>query len=179
MTVIGATNVVHFCTAVKVCRERPVCRSVDVAIITRVDERYYLTAACRGGNLPPATFRIQPVWLNGTTQCTGDDSSPSHVSNTTRVGERYYLTAACRGGAPRSESKSTDCRWQSHHNFIGNLPPATFRIQPVWLNGITYRYVIPTEMKWSGGIFPSCENNQHKVKLATWEDSSTRFAPSE
>ena len=25
------------------------------------------------------------------------------------------------------------------------LPPATFRIQPVWLNGTTYRHVIPTE----------------------------------
>ena len=84
--------------------------------------------------------------VNGTTQCSGDDSSPSHVSTITRAVERHYLTAACRGG---------------------NLPPATFRVQPVWLNGITYRYVIPTEMKWSGGIFPSSENNQHKVKLAT------------
>ena len=28
-----------------------------------------------------------------------------------------------RGGASRSESKSIDCRGQSHHNFIGRLPP--------------------------------------------------------
>ena len=35
----------------------------------------------RGGNLPPATWQIQPVRVNGTTpyteQCSGDDSSPS------------------------------------------------------------------------------------------------------
>ena len=38
MTIIGETNVVHFDPSVKVCRERPVCRSGDVAIITRGDE---------------------------------------------------------------------------------------------------------------------------------------------
>ena len=32
MTIIGATNVVHFCTSVKVCRERPVCRSAALQI---------------------------------------------------------------------------------------------------------------------------------------------------
>ena len=30
----------------------------------------------------------------------------------------------------------------------------------------------------SGGIYPSCGNNLRKVKLAAWEDPSTRFAPS-
>ena len=45
-------------------RERPVCRSGNVPNITRVVEWYY---ASRGGNLPPATFRLQPVWLNGIT----------------------------------------------------------------------------------------------------------------
>ena len=44
---------------------------------------------------------------------------------------------ACRGGAPRSESKSIDCRGQSHHNSIGNLPPATLQIQPVQVNKAT------------------------------------------
>ena len=39
--------------------------------------------------------------------------------------------------APRSESKYNDCRGQSYLNTIGNLPPATFRIQPVRVNGIT------------------------------------------
>ena len=29
----------------------------------------------------------------------------------------------------------------------GNLPPATFRIPPVWLNETTYRHVIPRERK--------------------------------
>ena len=29
----------------------------------------------------------------------------------------------------------------------GNLPPATFRIQPVRMNGTTYRHVIPSERK--------------------------------
>ena len=28
LTIIGATNVVYFCTSVKVCRERPMCRSL-------------------------------------------------------------------------------------------------------------------------------------------------------
>ena len=50
---------------------------------------------------------------------------------------------------------------------------ATFRIQPVWLNGTTPRHVIPTEMKWSGGIFPSCKFYLTSVITATWEDSST------
>ena len=56
----------------------------------------------------PATFQRQPAWLNGTTQCSGDDSSPCNVTNSTRADERNHL-----------------------------------------------RYVIPTVMKWSGGIFPS------------------------
>ena len=29
----------------------------------------------------------------------------------------------------------------------GNLPPSTLQIQPVWLNGSTYRHVIPSERK--------------------------------
>ena len=40
------------------------CRSGDVPNITRAVEWYH---ASRGGNLPPATFRIEPVRLNGTT----------------------------------------------------------------------------------------------------------------
>ena len=36
--------------------------------------------------------------------------------------------AQCRGGASRSESKSIDCRGQSHHNSIGNLSPAALKI---------------------------------------------------
>ena len=38
-------------------------RHGNVPNTTRAVEWYH---ACRGGNLPPATFRIQPVWLNGT-----------------------------------------------------------------------------------------------------------------
>ena len=38
LTVIEATNVVHFCTSVKDCRERPMCRSGGVEITTRVDK---------------------------------------------------------------------------------------------------------------------------------------------
>ena len=31
----------------------------------------------RGGNLPPATLQIQPVWLNRTTPCSGGNLPPS------------------------------------------------------------------------------------------------------
>ena len=41
------------------------------------------------------------------------------------------------------------------------------------MNGITYRHVIPTEMKWSGGIFPSSRFYLASVISAAWVDSST------
>ena len=41
------------------------------------------------------------------------------------------------------------------------------------MNGTTPRYVIPTEMKWSGGIFPSSKLYPTQVIFATWVDSST------
>ena len=67
-----------------------------MTIFSRTEQMY-----CRGGNLPPATYRIQPVRVNGTTsyteQCSGDDSSPLQprrgagpVSNITRLVERYH-----------------------------------------------------------------------------------------
>ena len=43
LTIIGATNVVYLCPSVKVCRERPVCRSGNVANRTRADERNHPT----------------------------------------------------------------------------------------------------------------------------------------
>ena len=73
--------------------------------------------------------------MNGTTQCSGDDSSPRNVPNTTHAGEWYH---ACRGGAPRSESKSIDCQWQSHHNSIGNLAARhVSAFEPFQPNGTT------------------------------------------
>ena len=33
----------------------------------------------RGGNLPPATLQIQPVWLNRTTPCSGGNLPPLAV----------------------------------------------------------------------------------------------------
>ena len=38
------------------------------------------------------------------------------------------------------------------------------------------RHVIPTEMKWSGGIFPSSRFYFTQVISATWEDPSTPLA---
>ena len=35
------------------------------------------------------------------------------------------------------------------------------------------QHFIPTEMKWSGGIFPSSRFYLASVISATWEDSST------
>ena len=43
------------------------------------------------------------------------------------------------------------------------------------MDGTTYRHVIPTEMKWSGGIFLSSRFYLTQVIFATWEDSSTRI----
>ena len=42
-----------------------------------------------------------------------------------------------RGGASRSESKSNDCRWQSHNNSIGYQPPENYR------KGVPPLYVYP------------------------------------
>ena len=53
---------------------------------------------------------------------------------------------------------------------------ATFRIQLVRLNGTTPRPVIPTEMKWSGGIYSSGKLYLTQVIVATWVDSSTPFS---
>ena len=74
--------------------------------------------------LPPATFRIQPVWLNGAAQCSG-----------------------------------------------GNLPPWIFEF--VTTNKKTY--VIPTAASAEWRNPPRWIMNQHKIKLATREDSSTRL----
>ena len=53
---------------------------------------------------------------------------------------------------------------------------ATLRIEPVWMNGSTHRYVIPTEVKRSGGIFQSSKLYLTQVVFATWVDSSTPLA---
>ena len=60
-------------------------------------------------------------------------------------------------------------------NRGGNLPPATFRIQSVWMNGATLLICHSDRRKRSGGIYPSCKNYQRKVKLATWENPSAPF----
>ena len=52
--------------------------------------------------LPPATFRLQPVRMNGTTQCSGDDSSPSNVSNITCAVERNHPPICHSEGAKAS-----------------------------------------------------------------------------
>ena len=41
------------------------------------------------------------------------------------------------------------------------------------MSGITHRHVIPTEMKWSGGIYSSGKLYLTQVIFATWVDSST------
>ena len=53
---------------------------------------------------------------------------------------------------------------------------ATSRIEPVRLNGTTYRHVIPTVMKWSGGIFPSSRLYLVLVHFPTWWIPPLRFA---
>ena len=82
----------------------------------------------------------------------------------------------CRGGASRSESKSIDCRGQSHHNSIGNLPPAPERTELLPMkNGNVPHCVIPTAASAEWRNPPRGRKNHHKVKSATWEDSSTPF----
>ena len=73
-----------------------------------------------------------------------------------------------RGGAPRSESKSIDCRGQSliHLSAICRPPRCNYNL--CGQNGTTFRHVIPTEMKWSGGIFPSCWFYLAVVLILTW-----------
>ena len=76
----------------------------------------------------------------------------------------------CRSGSVSTITRAVE---RYHASRGGNLPPATFRIQPVQTKRNTYRHVIPTEMKWSGGIFPSCKLYLRQVISATWVDSST------
>ena len=77
--------------------------SCSMAMITCADKWHH---ACRGGNLPPATFRIQPVWTNGTTQCSGDDPSPFNVAMITCADERHHISTCHPEGAQRVEGSS-------------------------------------------------------------------------
>ena len=72
--------------------------------------------------------------LNGVTQCSGDDSSPSGVSR-------------------------NRCTFKSV-----TIKPET--------------YVIPTAASAEWRNPPRWKKNHHKIKFATWEDPSTRCAPS-
>ena len=53
-----------------------------------------------------APFRIQPVRVNGTTPCSGDDSSPCNGTNTTRAGEWYHLSACHPDRMKRAEGST-------------------------------------------------------------------------
>ena len=81
-------------------RGAPPC---NVSDITRAVEWYY---ACRGGNLPPTgpQGRNRGTFVSAST----NGASPS---------------PGLDGGAPRSESKSIDCRGQSHIDFIVGSTP--------------------------------------------------------
>ena len=69
----------------------------------------------------------------GRAAATGGSAAPRSALQQQQA-QRYR---ACRGGAPRSESKTNDCRWQLHIHLSATMPPTAFRKQPVGLNGIT------------------------------------------
>ncbi len=60
---------------------------------------------CRGGNLPPATFRIQPVGVNGTTQCSGGNLPPTGPQGRNRG---TFVSASSNGASP---SPGLEWRW--------------------------------------------------------------------
>ena len=110
------------------------------------------TIPAPGGRMA-ADCRRYTRYVQQTTQCSGDDSSPASPARGWQRGCDEYecptggLTA--NGGAPRSESKSIDCRGQSHNNPIGRLPPL-HRIRPT-----LYRFMIrPGHRYVAGGRLP-------------------------
>ena len=80
---------------------------------------------------------------------------PCNVSNTTHVVERCHPQRNRRGG---------------------NLPPATSRIQPVWLNETTPDMSFRANAV-SRGIYSSCNFYLVSVPLPTWWIPPLRFAP--
>ena len=60
---------------------------------------------CRGGNLPPATFRIHPVGVNGTTQCSGGNLPPTGPQGRNRG---TFVSASSNGASP---SPGLEWRW--------------------------------------------------------------------
>ena len=50
------------------------------------------------------------------------------------------------------------------------------KYNPLWMNGTTYRYVIPSGVKRSRGIFPSCRFYLVLVLSPTWWIPPLRFA---
>ena len=90
--------------------------------------------------------KVSPMWMNGTT------------------------VGAAISRPPRSEYNL--CEWYTQCSGDDSSPCNLTSITRV--DKRNHTHVIPTEMKWSGGIFPSSNNNLRKVKSVTREDSSTR-----
>ena len=82
-------------------------------------------------------------------------AAPCNVSNTTHVVERCHPQRNRRGG---------------------NLPSATSRIQPVWLNETTPDMSFRANAV-SRGIYSSCNFYLVSVPLPTWWIPPLRFAP--
>ncbi|MDY3781645.1 MAG: hypothetical protein SOZ90_05640, partial [Candidatus Faecousia sp.] len=57
------------------------------------------------------------------------------------------------GGAPRSESEINDCRWQSHHKYIGSAAGASSGQCP--LEAASYRFSCRSKKIAAGGNQPN------------------------
>ena len=133
---------------------------------------------CRGGNLPPAAYRslgrtdktvsppdVPVVWYRSTAWVVFETWRAADCRPYDKIVHKYRkigvsIVVLCpentknvvryrRGGASRSESKSIDCRGQSHHNSIGNLPPAALR-PPSRIN----KTVSLRMCRWGGTVQP-------------------------
>ena len=90
----------------------------------------------RGGNLPPATFQIQPVWLNGTTPCSGDDSSPCHVPNITCADEWNHPPTCHSERTNVSRGIFPSCRF-----YLVSVLSATWWIPPLRFASVGMTYL--------------------------------------
>ena len=120
-----------------------------------------------GGRLPPLQwgvphfgwYHLPPQVIHPTWRAAGSRPYDTFVTNTV-----YFtrLSLFC---------VSKNIKNMVHYRRGGNLPPATWQLQPVGVNGITPRYVIPTVV--SRGIFPSGKFYLVLVLFCHVEDSST------
>ena len=128
--------------------------------------------SCHVTIFAPPLFQLgakkhHPRKKSGGTAYRGTGSTIDSITrNSTNCKQKQGMTHKYLG--PCLFSVKEALRLKQYHACRGGYqPPATWQLQPVWLNGTTPIMSFRPERKRSGGIHSSCKNNLRKVKLAT------------